>query len=102
MVEKIDMQKIFSPISPTAEVKKLKGRHTNTKDRRFGRKLQDEEEKNKKRKQTVKQTFETNEKNDVKKNGGERLQTDNRDEKNFDRNNKADKNTRGKLIDVLV
>ena len=96
MVENINIQKIISPGSSAARVKKVNRQDADAEHRGFDRQLEEEEddEKNKKKKQ-VTHAVESTEIGDSKETGKEPAETDNRKDRDSD-------NTQGKLIDILV
>ncbi|MBW1700759.1 MAG: hypothetical protein JRJ69_02295 [Deltaproteobacteria bacterium] len=99
MVEKIEIQKGFAPISSTAKVRNVKKQNPNMNQRRFDRQLQEEE--NKKRKQG-KHTFEDQEINDEKVIRKQMSEPDNMEDPESDMKSKTRGNTQGKLIDIIV
>ena len=99
MVEKIEIQKGFAPISSTAKVRNVKKQNSNMNQRRFDRQLQEEE--NKKGKQGN-HTFEDQEINDEKVIRKQMSEPDNMEDPETDMKNKTRGNTQGKLIDIIV
>ena len=94
MVENINIQKTISPTSFTSGVKKVDRQDADAQQKRFDRQLEEEDEKNKKKKQ-ARHEFESTGIGDSKETGKEPAETDNREDLDSD-------NTQGKLIDILV
>ena len=92
MVENI--KKTISPSSFVSRVKKVDRQDADAQQRHFDRQLEEEDEKNKKKKQAT-HAFESTGIGDSKKTGKEPAETDNREDRDSD-------NTQGKLIDILV
>jgi ribosomal protein L14E/L6E/L27E len=99
MVEKMDMQKIFSPISPPAKVKKVKQQHPDMQQKRFASQLQQETEKKKKGKQNRNLPEVT------------KIEEEGKRKKVFEKDDRESHNTevkqekeasQGKLIDIVV
>lgn len=94
MVENINIQKTISPTSFTSRVKKVDRQDADAQQKRFDRQLEEEDEKNKKKKQ-ARHEFESTGIGDSKETGKEPAETDNRQDRDSD-------NIQGKLIDILV
>ena len=100
MVENINIQKTISPTSFTSRVKKVDRQDADAQQKRFDRQLEEEDEKNKKKKSG--QTVESTGIEDSIEVGKELYETDNRDDLDFDKSGETGDNTQGKLIDILV
>ena len=96
MFEKIDTREIFSPITSATKVKEVNQRDGDMRQKRFLRQLRDEEEKNKKRKQTGQQT-ETPEIEDGEQQGKKQVKTD-----DLELLDEMKEDPQGKVIDILA
>lgn len=94
MVENINIQKTISPTSFMSRVKNVDRQDADAQQKRFDRQLEEEDEKNKKKKQ-ARHEFESTGIGDSKETGKEPAETDNRQDRDSD-------NIQGKLIDILV
>ncbi len=99
MVEKIEVQKIFAPLSSTARVKGLKRQNNNPQQREFENQLREEEEEKKKRKQAG-QGSEPLARYDEKQEGmpGSEGGADLESDRKMEKGNRV----QGKLIDIMV
>ncbi|MDY6845111.1 MAG: hypothetical protein SVW57_13600 [Thermodesulfobacteriota bacterium] len=99
MVEKIDIPKIFSPISSTVKVSGVKRQQGQTQKKRFDKQLQEEEEKNKKERKQEQQAPEAIEMDDEKENV---METTGRKGKISDTNKENQGNGHGRVVDIRV
>jgi hypothetical protein len=101
MVEKIEIQKGFAPLSSTAKVRNVKKQNNNMQQRRFERELQEEESK---KRSKGKHTFDDQEISDEKLVSRQIPGPDSIENQETDIKNKTGNkgNIQGKLIDIVV
>lgn len=100
MVDKINMQKILSPIAYSAKVKEVKNQKDDTHQRRFESQLkeQQEEEKKKKRDQGLETAVIDSDKDEAERAGD----TEDKEGKNKTVEKEASDGIQGRLIDILI
>ena len=101
MVEKIEIQKIFHPVSSSARVKKVKRQNGNMQHNRFSRQLHEEEEEGKKRKEE-RRIPGGSEMISVQEEGSDFRESREKEPEKILGKDDSDDSMSGKIVDILV